>query len=100
MAPGAPMRRLGRLIADLPGALLRILIRAYQLVISPWLAGRCRYVPSCSHYALEAIERFGALRGGWLAVKRICRCRPGGGWGYDPVPERKENTEPRLTNEL
>jgi putative membrane protein insertion efficiency factor len=63
-------------------------IRLYQLCLSPFLAGRCRYVPSCSHYAAEAIERHGLVSGAWLAVKRIGRCRPGAAWGYDPVPER------------
>ena len=62
------------------------LIRAYQLLLSPWLGNRCRYVPSCSAYATEAIERFGALRGGWLAARRIGRCHPWGGSGFDPVP--------------
>lgn len=73
-------------------------IRAYQLAVSPWLAGRCRHVPSCSQYGLEAIERHGAVRGGWLALKRIGRCRPGGSWGYDPVPEHKDEDRERLPN--
>ena len=68
--------------------ILLALIRAYQLVFSPLYAGSCRYLPSCSAYASEAIQRFGALRGGWLAVRRICRCRPFGGHGLDPVPEK------------
>lgn len=61
-------------------------IRAYQLTLSPWLGRQCRYVPTCSHYATEAIERFGVRRGGWLAVKRLGRCHPWGRSGYDPVP--------------
>jgi len=62
------------------------LIRLYQLTLSPWLGRACRYEPTCSHYAAEAIERFGVLRGVWLAVKRIGRCHPWGRSGYDPVP--------------
>lgn len=62
------------------------LIRFYQLAISPWLPPRCRYQPTCSHYAIEAIRKHGAGRGGLLAVRRICRCHPWGGSGYDPVP--------------
>jgi putative membrane protein insertion efficiency factor len=68
--------------------LLRGLIRGYQLFISPVLAPSCRYLPSCSDYAAEAIERHGALAGTWLALRRIARCHPWGGSGYDPVPER------------
>ena len=67
---------------------MRALVRLYQVV----RAGRpspCRYVPSCSEYALEALEAHGALRGGWLATRRVCRCNPWGGYGYDPVPERR-----------
>jgi len=68
--------------------LLRGLIRGYQLFISPVLGPSCRYLPSCSEYAAEAIERHGALAGTWLALKRLARCHPWGGSGYDPVPER------------
>jgi len=67
-------------------ALLRVFVRGYQYLISPVLPGTCRYQPTCSGYALEAIARYGALKGGWLAVRRISRCHPWGGWGYDPVP--------------
>ena len=62
------------------------LIRFYQLAISPWIAPRCRYQPTCSSYALEAVSRHGACKGGWLALRRIARCHPWGGSGYDPVP--------------
>jgi putative membrane protein insertion efficiency factor len=61
-------------------------IRLYQLTLSPWLGRQCRYQPTCSVYAAEAIERFGARRGAWLAAKRLGRCHPWGHSGYDPVP--------------
>lgn len=66
--------------------LIRGLILGYQHLISPFLPGTCRYWPSCSHYGLEAIERFGMVKGGWLGFKRILRCHPWSGSGYDPVP--------------
>jgi putative membrane protein insertion efficiency factor len=66
--------------------LLRGSIRLYQLTLSPWLGRACRYEPTCSAYAMEAIETHGARRGLWLAAKRIARCHPWGGAGYDPVP--------------
>ena len=62
------------------------LVRVYRVAISPWLGPRCRFQPSCSEYALEALERHGALRGSALALRRIARCHPWGGSGYDPVP--------------
>ena len=61
-------------------------IRLYQWTLSPLLGVNCRYAPSCSAYAVEAIATHGALRGGWLGLKRILRCHPWGGSGYDPVP--------------
>jgi uncharacterized protein len=67
---------------------LKFLIRGYQLAISPLLGPRCRFYPSCSHYAMEAIESHGALRGTWLTIKRISRCHPFHEGGFDPVPER------------
>ena len=66
-------------------ALLAV-IRAYQLLISAGLPPACRFEPTCSRYAYTAVERYGALRGGWLAVRRLLRCQPWGGGGYDPVP--------------
>jgi putative membrane protein insertion efficiency factor len=62
-------------------------IQAYRYLISPFLAPSCRYFPSCSAYACEALEHHGAIAGGWLALKRVARCHPWGGMGYDPVPE-------------
>lgn len=66
--------------------LLSLPVRAYRLVLSPYVGHGCRYQPTCSAYALDALDRHGALKGGWLTVKRICRCHPLGGSGYDPVP--------------
>lgn len=63
-----------------------LLIRFYQGAISPHFPPACRYTPTCSQYAVEAITKYGIRRGGWLALKRICRCHPWGGSGYDPVP--------------
>jgi hypothetical protein len=62
------------------------LIRAYQYLLSPWWGTQCRFTPTCSHYAVEALERHGALGGSWLAVRRILRCHPWSAGGYDPVP--------------
>ncbi|MEX2600526.1 MAG: membrane protein insertion efficiency factor YidD [Balneolaceae bacterium] len=69
------------------------LVRIYQAVISPWLGPSCRYTPTCSEYMIEAISREGALRGGWAGLKRIGRCHPWGGSGYDPVPGSEETAE-------
>ncbi len=70
-----------------PGAwLLSLPIRAYRLLLSPWVGHNCRYQPTCSAYALEALSRHGALKGCWLAARRIGRCHPWGSSGYDPVP--------------
>ena len=69
--------------------LAKILLRLilfYQYALSPMLPPRCRYQPTCSQYAIEAVRKYGALKGGWLAAKRIGRCHPWGGSGYDPVP--------------
>ncbi|MGC8202190.1 membrane protein insertion efficiency factor YidD [Aliiroseovarius sp. PTFE2010] len=65
-------------------------VRIYRVVVSPWLASNCRFQPTCSAYALEALEKHGAIKGSILAVKRISRCRPLGGSGYDPVPDKDE----------
>jgi hypothetical protein len=64
------------------------LLRAYKWAISPLLPAACRYVPTCSEYAMEAVERYGALRGGWMALGRVLRCHPFAGAGYDPVVRR------------
>ena len=69
--------------------ILIALIRLYQLTLSPYLGGACRFNPSCSAYAREAIEVHGAWRGAWLAARRLVRCHPLGSSGYDPVPAAK-----------
>ena len=63
------------------------LIKIYQMILSPWIGRECRFLPTCSHYSIEAIERFGFLRGSWLMIARIIRCNPLGGSGFDPVPK-------------
>jgi putative membrane protein insertion efficiency factor len=70
--------------------LLTMLLRFYQLAISPMLGPRCRFYPSCSTYSLEAIRTHGAGRGSWLAARRVCRCHPWNAGGLDPVPEAKD----------
>ncbi|MDO4204641.1 MAG: membrane protein insertion efficiency factor YidD [Selenomonadaceae bacterium] len=67
-------------------SILIAIIRFYRSCISPLKSPCCRFYPTCSEYALTAIERYGAMKGGWLAIKRIFRCRPFGPYGYDPVP--------------
>jgi putative membrane protein insertion efficiency factor len=95
--PGSPRSR--NLAERITAAIVLHLIRAYQLVLSPWLGGHCRYVPTCSQYAREAVERFGSVHGTWLTLRRIGRCRPGGGSGYDPVPEPREIEPEKETHE-
>lgn len=68
---------------------LILLIRAYRYFISPSLGSHCRFYPSCSSYAQTALERYGVVRGGWLALRRVCRCHPFHPGGVDPVPEER-----------
>jgi uncharacterized protein len=75
-----------RVITAIPRTVLILLVRAYQIVLSPLLPASCRYYPSCSAYAIEALERHGAVRGGWLTLRRLARCHPFKPGGYDPVP--------------
>jgi putative membrane protein insertion efficiency factor len=71
--------------------LLVWLLRGYQLLVSPMLGPNCRFYPSCSNYAIEALELHGAARGGWLAVRRVCRCHPWTDGGNDPVPGSQQS---------
>ena len=68
--------------------LLTMAVRFYQVVLGPHMGGHCRYQPTCSAYAIEALQTHGALTGGWLATRRILRCHPFGGAGHDPVPRK------------
>ena len=77
------MAKIGKALQAIPIAVIKI----YQWVISPLLGPRCRFYPSCSHYACEAIEKHGTIKGVGLAAKRIARCHPGSEGGFDPVPE-------------
>jgi putative membrane protein insertion efficiency factor len=78
------MNRLVREVVHAPRTLLIAAVRCYQYGISPWLGPRCRYQPTCSQYFIEAVAKYGAVRGAWRGVRRICRCHPWGGSGYDP----------------
>ncbi len=71
--------------------LLIALIRLYQITLAPWLGGQCRYDPTCSAYAVEAIRTHGATRGLWLTIKRLLRCHPFAPGGYDPVPPAEKD---------
>ncbi len=73
-------------LAELPRRLVMLPIRGYQRFISPMLPPSCRFTPSCSQYALEAVAKYGALKGGWLAARRLARCHPFNPGGYDPIP--------------
>ena len=76
------MKRIAQLLAKF----LILLIRIYQVTLSPFIGRNCRYTPTCSNYGIEAIKKYGAIKGGWLTIKRILSCNPWGGSGYDPVP--------------
>ena len=91
----APQHRRARLRGTMlpalrPRLLLVYAVRLYQLVLSPIMPQRCRHLPTCSDYAIEALREHGVLRGGWLAVRRIARCHPFGTSGFDPVPARED----------
>lgn len=77
--------------ASLASRPLILLVRLYQVTLGLVMGGHCRFHPSCSNYAIEALRVHGALRGSWLTLRRILRCHPFGGHGFDPVPESKES---------
>ena len=80
------MKKIIRFIIKLPANILILLIKIYQYTLSPFIGRNCRYTPTCSNYGIEAIRKYGAIKGGWLTIKRIASCNPWGGSGYDPVP--------------
>ena len=79
------MEKINGIIVEIP----IMLIKLYRLFISPILGSNCRYIPSCSEYAIESLRNHGLLKGSYMSLKRILSCRPGGGHGYDPVPKGK-----------
>ena len=80
------MKKVLDFIIKLPANILILLIKIYQLTLSPFIGRNCRYTPTCSNYGIEAIRKYGAIKGGWLTIKRVASCNPWGGSGYDPVP--------------
>jgi len=92
---GAPIIQRGRsALRWLAVRLLQVPILAYRYLVSPLIGPRCRFMPTCSAYALEALERFGPIKGSWLAMRRIVRCHPLNAGGIDPVPEKQRPREP------
>ena len=85
------LRRIMRFLLDILSYFLKGLITLYKYLISPLLGPKCRYLPTCSEYAYIAIDRFGPFKGTYLAVRRILRCNPWGGHGFDPVPPKQGN---------
>ena len=80
------MKKVLNFIIKLPANILILLIKIYQYTLSPFIGRNCRYTPTCSNYGIEAIRKYGAIKGGWLTIKRVVSCNPWGGSGYDPVP--------------
>jgi len=80
------MKFIADILKGIVGAIFIVLIKIYQYFISPLTASSCRYTPTCSQYAVEAIKKYGGFKGGWLTIKRIASCNPWGGHGHDPVP--------------
>jgi len=79
-------------------SILKKSIKLYRLLISPWLGTRCRFAPTCSDYAMQALDKHGLMRGTALSAKRLCRCHPFGGHGYDPVPDSTINQIDEVVN--
>ena len=75
-----------KLLKQILSAPFILFIRAYQLVVSPWLGPKCRFTPTCSEYSLQAFRKYGPVKGFWLSVNRVRKCHPWGSSGYDPVP--------------
>ncbi len=84
------MKRIVLAVSALVKGVLIFLVRAYQMVLAPHLGHCCRFEPSCSAYCIEALQKHGVIKGGWLAVRRVLRCRPFGACGPDPVPPVKD----------
>ena len=80
------MKFLADILKGIVGIVFIVLIKIYQYFISPLTGASCRYTPTCSQYAVEAIKKYGGFKGGWLTIKRIASCNPWGGHGHDPVP--------------
>ena len=80
------MKKVISFIVKLTANFLILLIKIYQYTLSPLIGRNCRYTPTCSNYGIEAIRKYGAIKGGWLTIKRVASCNPWGGSGYDPVP--------------
>jgi putative membrane protein insertion efficiency factor len=78
------MQPLWNKLSRVPAGVLVLAVRLYQVTLSPWLGGQCRYQPTCSNYMIESVRKYGALRGGWRGVCRIARCHPLHAGGYDP----------------
>ena len=85
--------RLNKTDISLPARGLIFGVRCYQATLGPIMGGHCRFSPSCSHYAVEALTTHGAMRGSYLVLRRLLRCHPLGGFGYDPVPEVDDATD-------
>ena len=89
------MPAVAAIMSRLPGLVLECLVRGYQVALSPLLAGTCKFVPSCSDYFIQAVREWGAIRGGWLGIRRLARCHPFSPGGIDPVPRRSHGPGPQ-----